>query len=460
MAASNSSTSTCNSFEGNPDFYGLGIRIGIYLQWFASWIGIFVEPGSAQSMNDNNSIFVFAIIIATIAGTAVKAMKPVEVHIMLQFAFGYFLTVLSMVGLRFHLMTPARLAGFCDRWDQSDTQINVFPQYQEIFMFLEFFRPLKPEYLSWFGVVWRIIIANIVTAFNVYFWFTGLKKLSASETCSFVFMFSQQELAGRLVVFFKAMAIIITVFFSYITICFFYVAFVVALFLLFCIYRDLLHFFFRDRVQRSAMEFEVMFEKLRRIADQVTSAKIGSLVNTGPPAVISTILTLGYWAKFWTKIPAEEDIRTKDVLKICAVLASADVSIETERPESPQPSWGQKIMSCLLNVWTVGTMIWFIISIELTIRWNNIQGVNDINTTGQLIPFVIGCTTTAQVAKNVVIAVIKKAYPEWAKTKVIIKDTMGYPDAIIQRPSPEEQNTGWEDHASTSRLKRLAKVDD
>jgi len=53
-------------------------------------------------------------------------------------------------------------------------------------------------------------------------------------------------------------------------------------------------------------------------------------------------------------------------------------------------------------------MIWFIISIELTIRCNNIQGVNDINTTGQLIPFVIGCTTTAQVAKNVVIAVIKK----------------------------------------------------
>jgi hypothetical protein len=34
--------------------------------------------------------------------------------------------------------------------------------------------------------------------------------------------------------------------------------------------------------------------------------------------------------------------------------------------------------------------VWAILSIELTLVWNNISGVYNVTSTGQLIPFVIG----------------------------------------------------------------------
>jgi hypothetical protein len=40
--------------------------------------------------------------------------------------------------------------------------------------------------------------------------------------------------------------------------------------------------------------------------------------------------------------------------------------------------------------------IWFILAIELELRWNKVEGVNEIKTTGQIIPFVIGVLSISQ----------------------------------------------------------------
>lgn len=47
-------------------------------------------------------------------------------------------------------------------------------------------------------------------------------------------------------------------------------------------------------------------------------------------------------------------------------------------------------------------------SVELTIRWNNIQGVNTIDSTGQLIPFIMGCVSASQVLKKVILLALGK----------------------------------------------------
>ena len=60
------------------------------------------------------------------------------------------------------------------------------------------------------------------------------------------------------------------------------------------------------------------------------------------------------------------------------------------------------------NIYTVVTIVWFILSIELTIRWNNIQGVNSVDSTGQLIPLIIGCVSASQVLKKVVLLALAK----------------------------------------------------
>lgn len=64
--------------------------------------------------------------------------------------------------------------------------------------------------------------------------------------------------------------------------------------------------------------------------------------------------------------------------------------------------------SLFWNAFTIISIAWFILSIEFTLSWNNIQGVNSIDNTGQLIPFVIGCVSTVQVIKKVTLLLLAK----------------------------------------------------
>lgn len=43
------------------------------------------------------------------------------------------------------------------------------------------------------------------------------------------------------------------------------------------------------------------------------------------------------------------------------------------------------------------TLIWSVMAIELTLKWNGITNVYQLNTTGQIIPFVIGLSLFANV---------------------------------------------------------------
>jgi hypothetical protein len=38
---------SCPGIEGNSDLYGMGIRIGVYLQWFSAWISNTINPSGA-----------------------------------------------------------------------------------------------------------------------------------------------------------------------------------------------------------------------------------------------------------------------------------------------------------------------------------------------------------------------------------------------------------------------------
>ena len=96
----------CNGILGNPDLYGLGIRVGIYLQWISSLLTIIFLPVGVSDSLDTNSIFVFSVVIAVAkATTSLNHLRPMEAVIMLQMRFEYLLTVLSVSGLRITLLS-------------------------------------------------------------------------------------------------------------------------------------------------------------------------------------------------------------------------------------------------------------------------------------------------------------------------------------------------------------------
>ena len=98
----------CNGFAGNSDLYGLGIRIGIYLQWISSLLTNVLLPTGVSDSLDTNSIFLFAVFIAIAkASQSTGGLRPAEAFITLQLCFGYLLSVLSVSGLRLTLFNVA-----------------------------------------------------------------------------------------------------------------------------------------------------------------------------------------------------------------------------------------------------------------------------------------------------------------------------------------------------------------
>src|SRR5436190_13179186 len=91
---------TCG-FVGNSDAYGLGIRLGIYFQWIASWIANQLSPEIAAELNDVNCIFLIAIFISGIVLSATPSKAhAVEILILLFILFGSVFSVLSTATMR------------------------------------------------------------------------------------------------------------------------------------------------------------------------------------------------------------------------------------------------------------------------------------------------------------------------------------------------------------------------
>jgi len=138
----------CPPLQGNPDFYGLGIRMGVYLQWLSSWLSLVLDPDLAQSILDVNSTFVFAIIIATIHSAQSGTMQAIEMYVMLQLTIGFLVTNLSTFGVRLQFLTPTRLLHFLETLGKvfrdiiasiQKPQINNNHEHQGISPFLAYF---------------------------------------------------------------------------------------------------------------------------------------------------------------------------------------------------------------------------------------------------------------------------------------------------------------------------------
>ncbi|KAL6716375.1 hypothetical protein ACLMJK_005941 [Lecanora helva] len=100
---------TCNGFQGNTDLYGLGIRIGIYLQWISSLLTNIFLPNAISESLDTNAIFLFALFIAIAnATTNQEKLHPAEAFVALQLCFGFLLSVLSVGGARLTLLNEPR----------------------------------------------------------------------------------------------------------------------------------------------------------------------------------------------------------------------------------------------------------------------------------------------------------------------------------------------------------------
>ena len=166
------------AIKGNSDFYGLGIRIGIYLQWITSFLANHFVPDSIDSHLETNTIFLLALFIATVFATARRTIQSAEIVVLLQLCFGFLFSILSVWGIR----TRRRM-----HEGQKEERIRF---------------PLL-------GAFFRLTLATAMCAFGLWFWFHGASLHHQHSGCpDFAFLFARVDIANRARVFFQIQFIV------------------------------------------------------------------------------------------------------------------------------------------------------------------------------------------------------------------------------------------------------------
>jgi hypothetical protein len=88
MSSSADDPAQCG-FSGNPDIYGLGVRVGMYLSWAAPLISKTALPEAAVSAADALMIFQLAILVVIFVNSAVNPkIYEAEIFILIYSFFG------------------------------------------------------------------------------------------------------------------------------------------------------------------------------------------------------------------------------------------------------------------------------------------------------------------------------------------------------------------------------------
>ncbi|KAH7333171.1 hypothetical protein BKA65DRAFT_507317 [Rhexocercosporidium sp. MPI-PUGE-AT-0058] len=157
------------TFSGNADMYGLGIRIGFYLQWFGTILATWVARKEVTSMRLSTSFFVAATFLALMIQTDRDNLRPVEIYIVLLLTFGGY--------LHFVPLYVWRLLVGCD----PDLDPTRHPRVRagKLFSRLNFF------------------LLVIMCIFQLWFWIGKVPSLARDRCTEFGFLFARVRLNQR-----------------------------------------------------------------------------------------------------------------------------------------------------------------------------------------------------------------------------------------------------------------------
>ena len=97
--------------DGNSDMYGLGIRIGFYLQWYSSILASWFAHSEVEGLRFTNNLFVASTFLALIISTSNGAsnLQAVDIYITLLLTFGYYIFLIPVYAWRIVTAGNARL---------------------------------------------------------------------------------------------------------------------------------------------------------------------------------------------------------------------------------------------------------------------------------------------------------------------------------------------------------------
>jgi hypothetical protein len=86
--------------DRSSDYYGLGVRLGIYLGWITSWLANVSVPDEIAGSLDTSAIFLFAVVVALVRCTITGLVSRLDGLILMHLAGGAVFSVMSLWGYR------------------------------------------------------------------------------------------------------------------------------------------------------------------------------------------------------------------------------------------------------------------------------------------------------------------------------------------------------------------------
>ncbi|KAL7784885.1 hypothetical protein V8C37DRAFT_395239 [Trichoderma ceciliae] len=86
--------------QGRPDMYGLGIRLGIYIQWFGEILVEFFDEADVSDIRLLGLLLSGAVILAVLVKIVDQDVQPADIYIMLQLAAGSYIFLLPIYAWR------------------------------------------------------------------------------------------------------------------------------------------------------------------------------------------------------------------------------------------------------------------------------------------------------------------------------------------------------------------------
>ena len=175
--------------DRSSDYYGLGVRLGIYMAWFTGWIAnIGLQDEIAGSM-DTNSIFLFALIIAMVRCTITNLVSRLDALMLMHLSGGTVFSVISIWGYR-----------TCVYRNEGPRGIRNF---------------------GGFGTHLRLLLCMAVSCYGFWFWYYGIMGSleTGPDNCAqvYTFLFAKLRADGGIRIYYIFICISCMIYFGIMT---------------------------------------------------------------------------------------------------------------------------------------------------------------------------------------------------------------------------------------------------
>jgi hypothetical protein len=197
---STSESLNCSS-KFSADYYGIGVRLGIYFTWLTSYLAnVFVEEEIAGAL-DANSIFLLSLLASIFKGSGVNGptkLAYIDGLILMQFCAGYLFGILSL-------------------WGYRTTHYNREG-------------PKAVRHYGRIGTHCRLLLATTISIYGIWFWtygirydlHHGLNRMTDDQgqprppQCYpvYIFFFAKLNVLGGIRILYVVMSICCTVYFG------------------------------------------------------------------------------------------------------------------------------------------------------------------------------------------------------------------------------------------------------